>query len=669
MRRMSVGWLASVSALAGLMVIGQPVLARQGEEPARISSLSGAYLAARVAEVDNDLDGAITYYKRALAFDTENRDIQQSLMLALIAQGRFDESLPYAEKLKTVPEVERFSRLALAIDAIRKKDYKASQTLLKLAVESDLDRLIASIMTAWSMAGDGETDEALSYLKKLQGPDWYSLFTTYHRALIADVAGNSQRADKIYQSVLDDAASGGAAPETWLRAAEAYAGSLAHRGEKKKALAVLDKADEFASGRISLIALRDKIEKDEPVAQLVTTPADGSSEILVDLATALNRGGGEPFVRLYLQYALALKPDSDVSLLQLAAVAEQQENAVEAIDLYRRIPAGSPLKRAADLQLGLNLADLKKSDEAIEHLKKLLDEAPDDMRAYLALGGVYASIQDYRAAADIYDKAVERLKTPEKSDWNIFYQRGIAYERLKEWPKAEPNFREALKLMPDQPQVLNYLGYSWVDMDLNLEEGLAMIRKAVDLRPSDGYIVDSLGWAYYKLGRFDEAVTELERAVSLKPDDPVLNDHLGDAYWRAGRKLEATFQWNHARDMKPEPDVLASVLKKLSQGLPPLEGKAAAQAPAKPAEPEVKPEPTPQSDKKGEQPDIVPLEKISATPAAYRVQPGQSLWSIANEVLGNGHRYQEILNLNPQLRGDPGRIVPGQELVLPALGN
>jgi len=669
MRRMSVGWLASVSALAGLMVIGQPVLAKQSEEPVKISSLSGAYLAARVAEVDNDLDGAITYYKRALAFDTENRDIQQSLMLALIAQGRFDESLPYAEKLKTVPDIERFSRLALAIDAIRKQDYKASENLLKLTVESDLDRLITSVMTAWSKAGAGDTRDALSYLEKLQGPDWYSLFTTYHRALIADAAGKSQDADKIYQSVIDNVAGGGAAPETWLRAAEAYASSLAHRGEKKKAIAVLDKADEFASGRLSLIALRARIEKGEPVALLITTPAEGSSEILVDLATALNRGGGEPFVRLYLQYALALKHDSDVALLQLAAVAEQQENAQEAIDLYRRIPADSPMKRAADLQLSLNLADMKKSDEAIDHLKKLLDEAPDDMRAYLALGGVYASIQNYRAAADVYDKAVERLKNPEKSDWNIFYQRGIAYERLKEWPKAEPNFREALKLMPDQPQVLNYLGYSWVDMDMNLEEGLAMIRKAVDLRPSDGYIVDSLGWAYYKLGRFDEAVTELERAVSLKPDDPVLNDHLGDAYWRVGRKLEATFQWSHARDMKPEPDVLASVLKKLSEGLPPLEGRAAAQAPAKPVEPEVKPAPAPQSDKKGEQPGLAPVQKISATPAAYKVQPGQSLWSIANEVLGNGHRYREILNLNPQLRGDPGRIVPGQELILPEPGN
>ncbi|MDH6230219.1 tetratricopeptide (TPR) repeat protein [Mesorhizobium soli] len=667
MRRMSIGWLASVSALAGLMVIGQPVLAKQNEEPVKTSSLSGAYLAARVAEVDNDLDSAITYYKRALAFDTDNVDIQQSLMLALLAQGRFDESLPYAEKLKAVPDVERFSRLALAIDAIRKKDYKASDYLLKLTVESDLDRLITSVMTAWSKAGAGDTKEAMSYLEKLQGPDWYALFTTFHRALIADVSGKTQDADKIYQSLIGDVGSGGAAPETWLRAAEAYATSLAHRGEKKKALAVLDKADEFANGRLALVSLRAKIEKGEAVSPLIASPADGASEILVDLATALNRGGGEPFVRLYLQYALALKHDSDVALLQLAALAEQQDKPEEAIALYHRVPADSPLKRASELQLGLNLADLKRSDEAITHLKRLLEEAPDDMRAYLALGGVYASVEKYRDAADVYDKAVEKLKTPDKNDWNIFYQRGIAYERLKEWPKAEPNFREALKLMPDQPQVLNYLGYSWVDMNMNLDEGLEMIRKAVDLRPSDGYIVDSLGWAYYRLGRYDEAVKELERSVSLKPDDPVLNDHLGDAYWRVGRKLEAKFQWSHARDMKPEPDILASVLKKLTDGLPPLEGKASAQAPAdKPDEPEAKPEtPTePQSDQKGEH-ELAPVQKISATPASYKVLPGQSLWSIATDVLGDGHRFQEILNLNPQLHGDPGRIVPGQELVMP----
>src|SRR5690606_17064654 len=150
-----------------------------------------------------------------------------------------------------------------------------------------------------------------------------------------------------------------------------------------------------------------------------------------------------------------------------------------------------------------------------------------------------------------------RIGKPTREHWNIFYQRGIAYERLKEWPKAEPNFRKALELFPDQPQVLSYLGYSWVDMHRNREDRREKIRRAGELRPSDGYIVDSLGWAYYRLNRFEEAVTELERAVSLKPDDPILNDHLGDAYWRVGRRLEATFQWSHARDMKPEPDVLA----------------------------------------------------------------------------------------------------------------
>jgi tetratricopeptide (TPR) repeat protein len=667
MRQRRLNWLAGVSALAGLMIAGLPAEAKQAAEPVEISSFTGAYLAARVAEVDNDLDSAIAYYKQALAFDPDNQQLQQSLMLSLIAQGRFDESLPYAEKLKAVPDIERFSRVALAVDAFRKNDYAAAETWLKLAVESDLDRLIAGVMTAWAKSGAGDSAGALADLDKVEGPEWYALFKTYHRALIADAAGMKDEAGKAYEAAFDNISAGSAAPETWIRVAEAYAGFLAARGEKDKALAVLDKAEENSTGRLPLMALREKITKGEKLSRLVADPADGASEILLNLGAALNRGGGEPFVRLYLQYALALKPDSDIVLLQLAAVAEQQEQAEEAIALYGRIPADSPIKRAAELQLGLNLADLERHDEAIVHLKALLDSDPDDMRAYLALGGVYASKEDYRAAAEVYDRAVVRLKEPTNANWNIFYQRGIAYERLKEWPKAEPNFRKALELFPDQPQVMNYLGYSWVDMNMNLEEGLDLIRKAVDLRPSDGYIVDSLGWAYYRLGRFEEAVVELERAVSLKPDDPVLNDHLGDAYWRLGRKLEATFQWSHARDMKPEPDVLASVQKKLAEGMAPVENKATAQTPVKPAPVEAKPAPAVDPEKKSEAP--APVEEAAATPASYKVLPGQSLWSIANDVLGNGGRYQEILNLNPQLQGDPSRIVPGQELVLPGPAN
>jgi Flp pilus assembly protein TadD len=331
------------------------------------------------------------------------------------------------------------------------------------------------------------------------------------------------------------------------------------------------------------------------------------------------------------------------------------------------VSAKSPLKRVAELQLGLNLAELKRTDEAVKHLKVLLDQQPDDMRAYLALGGVHAGVDDFKSAAAIYDRAVERLKKPTRADWSIFYQRGIAYERLKQWPKAEPNFKQALELFPNQPQVLNYLGYSWIDMNINLEEGLGMIKKAVELRPSDGFIIDSLGWGYYRLGRYDEAVTELERAVTLQPADPVLNDHLGDAYWRVGRKLEATFQWAHARDLKPDPDVLATVMEKLTNGLKDLPPKAVASLE------------TPASDAPAggteSAPPAKPVEETaqvaasaataSAAGQSYKVGPGQSLWSIAAELLGSGSRYQEILDLNPSLGNNPNLIHPGQELKLP----
>ncbi|RLP23278.1 tetratricopeptide repeat protein [Mesorhizobium sp. YM1C-6-2] len=669
-------WLIGLAAATGLMVSvsGQAVLAAQSAAPVEISSFSGAYLAARVAEVDNDLEGAIAYYRKALDFDPDNQPLQQSLMLALISEGRFDEALPYAEKLKSAPEIERLSRLALAIDAFRKKDYGAAEPLLTFAEESDLDGLIAKIMTAWAKLGAGDKTGAMATLDELAGPDWYGLFVSYSKGLVAEQAGLDEEADAAYQSAVDDVAAGGAAPDAWLRAAEAYAGFLARQGKKDAALAVLEKADEFASGRLQMIDLRDKIMKGEPVARIVSNPSDGASELLLVLASALNRSGGESFVRLYLRYALALRPDSDIALVQLAGVSEQQNDAEGAIELYKRIPHSSRLRRVSQLQLGLNLADLDRRDEAIRQLQALVEENPEDMRGYLALGGVYASKEDYAGAAKVYDKAVERLESKKFSmprdprttaNWNIYYQRGIAYERLKEWPKAEPNFRKALELFPNQPQVMNYLGYSWIDMNMNLEEGMDLIRKAVELRPSDGYIVDSLGWAHYRLGEYDDAVRELERAVSLKPDDPVLNDHLGDAYWRVGRKLEATFQWSHARDMKPEPAVLAEVEKKLKEGLPPEDDKAVAgQQKAAPQPPADEPPATAPSDQRTEvKPDT------AAKPVAYKVTPGQSLWSIAADHLGNGNRYIEILNLNPQLQGDPGRLMPGQELTLPPAGN
>lgn len=665
MRRSKSPWITAAGMVAAIALFPVTATASQPGEIANVGSFSGAYLAGRIAESDNDLDSAIAYYRRALEFDEDNRTLQQSLLIGLIARGSFDEALPYAEALQTVPEVERFSRLALGVDALRDEDYGAAQDWLVLALESDLDRLITGTASAWAKAGAGDFDAALEQIESLAGPQWYDLFIGYHRALITDFAGDAEAAEAAFRQTAENVAAAGAAPEVYLRALESLAIHLARKGERDAALEVLDQAEEVASGRVTVIALRERIENGDDVAPLVGTAQAGAAEILLNLATALNRGGGESFVRLYLQYALVLVPDSDAVLIQLAGIAEQQRDAQAAIDYYARIPENSPVKGVAELQQGLNLADLDRHEEAIEHLKEAIERDPDDLRAYLALGGVHASQENYAAASDLYDIAVARIDEPTRAEWNIFYQRGIAYERQKKWEQAEPNFRQALELFPDQPQVLNYLGYSWVDMNINLEEGLELIERAVELRPSDGYIVDSLGWAYYRLGRFDDAVRELERAVGLMPNDPILNDHLGDAYWRVGRRLEATFQWSHARDMEPEPDLLAEVTRKLAEGLPDENENRAAEeeAPADDASGLV-PLPQGAQDQRGSSEPAV--ETVSVGQGSHVVLPGQSLWSIAADTLGDGNRYRELLDLNPALRGDPGRIVPGQELVLPA---
>ena len=678
MRRNHLDLIRALAFSTMLAAPWAPAIAKESPAPQQqvtVRSLSGAYLAARIAESDNDLDNAIAFYRRALAFDPTDTALKQSLLVAFIADGQFDKALPYADQLKTVPEVERFSRVALAIDSFRKQDYPKAEFWLKLVTNSDLDRLITGLMTGWAKLGAGDAPAALKTVSDLKGPPWFDLFVGFHKALIAEQGGDAQAATAAYDALMTNTTAASAAPETYLRAAHAYAAFLAGRGEKDKALGVLATADELFAGRIQVSALRKAIEGGEKPAPLVSSPSDGASEVLLDLGSALNRGGGETFVRLYLRMALALRPDSDAALMQLASVSEQMRNSQEAIELYRAIPATSPIHKVAQLQLGLNLADLGQEDEAIVRLKNALSDDPDDMRAYLALGGVYQSQKDFRAAADIYDKAAERLGKPAREDWNIFYQRGIAYERLKAWDKAEPNFLRALELYPDQPQVMNYLGYSWVDMNIKLEQGLDLIRKAVDLRPSDGYIVDSLGWAYYRLGRYDDAVREMERAVALMPGDPVLNDHLGDVYWRVGRKLEARFQWTHARDLNPDPDVLESVQKKLADGLPAdttlmasLAGDKdagvatdAGSGNALPSETSATAEPEPKAVAQA----ASPQQPEPSADGDYRVNRGQSLWTIARDRLGAGTRYREILELNPTLGKNPDLIFPGQSLRLP----
>jgi tetratricopeptide (TPR) repeat protein len=644
----------------------QPVVETPAFSPDSVDTFSGAFLAARTADVDHDYPTAIALYQKALDLEPANNDIRERLMISLLMNGQFDESLKHVEALKNDDAVERVTTIVRGLDAIRKGSYADAEKILAYKGLNDLDRLTHVLLTGWAKVGAGKGPEAIKLVKGLKGPDWFKVFTEYHLGAMALVAGDTATARGHLTSAIISEEGVATTPDTFMRAVMALARLEASQGNKQKALDAIAVAERLISNYAPLKALRESIERGEKPEQQVTNATEGASSVLFSIGSALNRQGAEEMVSLYLQIAHALDPKSADTIILLGGIAEKLEQPKQAIELYGRVPEGSPMRRISELQLGLTLAQTGDVAGAREHLKALLESDPSDIRSYIAYGSVLSDAKDYAEMARTYDKAVEVIgPVPRPSDWSVFFQRGIAYERLKEWDKAEPSFQKALELNPDQPQVLNYLGYSWVDMNRNLKEGMDLIRKAVELRPDDGYIVDSLGWAYYRLGQYDEAVTELERAVQLRAGDAAINDHLGDAYWRVGRKLEAGYQWQRALTMKPELTEIPKIETKIRDGLPPAEAppqQAAIVAPANPA-------PVVTAPAAGDAAAPPAAAPETGKPPSYIVIKGDTLRKIATEVLGDGERIQDLINANPELKRNPNRLYPGQVLEMPGPRN
>jgi len=244
--------------------------------------------------------------------------------------------------------------------------------------------------------------------------------------------------------------------------------------------------------------------------------------------------------------AYALRPDHIDALLLNAALLEELGQFDLAITAYKKVPTDHTASHAAELGRAAALRRAGKPDAAIEVLEQLARRFPDMGLVHSTLGDVLRGQDAFGEAVTSYDKALELTPEGARSRWFVLYARAISHERLDNWELAEADFRAALVLNPEQPQVLNYLGYSMVEKQVNLDEALNMIERAVAARPNSGFIVDSLGWVLFRLGRYSEAVIHMENAVALMPVDPVVNDHLGDVYWSVGRTREAEFQWSRA---------------------------------------------------------------------------------------------------------------------------
>ncbi|MDJ0931997.1 tetratricopeptide repeat protein [Breoghania sp.] len=557
---------ARVLAFAGLHLLAMPALASAElkADPADSKypqTLSGNYLATLVAHGNHDIAKAAEFFSHALEKDPNSKFLLGRTFTLKLANGDVAQALQLADHVVKIDNDNLLGRLALGVSAMKERSYAGARKNFNQVGDGPLAHLSDKLMSAWALAGAGRTNDAIKLLDELDGPNWFNTFRLYHAGLILDFANRRETAASKFAAAYK-------ADDNSVRIVEAQARALALAGEKAGALGVLDRFDKSASGNPILTRTREMIEEGRTPPPMVTSAQAGAAEVLYGIGAALGQDGDEESPAAYLQLSLYLDPKATLALIPLSKLFQQIGDHERAIAALERIPEGSPLHDGVQIDIALNYNALDKIDEARAHLMKLIDADPSDLDAVVALGNVLRGHQLFAEAAKVYTRGIDALgDDPGRAYWSLFYFRGITLERTDRWPEAEADFETTLKLYPDQPMVLNYLGYSWVDKGMHLDKALGMIEKAVKLRPSDGYIVDSLGWAYYKLDRYDDAVKELERAVELHSEDPTINDHLGDAYWKVGRKLEATFQWNHARDLDPGPDLLVTIKRKLKLGL------------------------------------------------------------------------------------------------------
>ena len=534
-----------------------------GAAPVFAASGSGAYLAARHATVLNDADSAATYFTRALAADPKNVALMEQSVLFKVAAGRIDDALPVARTLISQNARQRIAQLVLLVEEMRSADHDAVIERIGEHGETAFNAVTQRLVAGWAAYGKGDTEAALAEFDALDGQELYRVFARYHAALAASASGSPGEAEKRFEAAIGDNAPS-------VRLAEAYGRFLEAEGRGEDAVALYERTLERAPGDPILeLALRRAAKTDDKPALLVTSASGGASEALYGLASAFARDdGGVRLSLVYAQLALHLNPENEAARLLLGNLFEAQERWMEAADTYEVFDSDSAYYRHAQVGRAEAFSRLDRVDDAFAALSSLEEAFPVDVSVPIAIGDLLRRSERYDEARDAYDRAIDLVnEDDEPRYWSLYYARGVSNERVGDWDAAQDDLLKALKFRPDQAHVLNYLGYSWIEQGRNLQPAREMIERAVELRPNDGYITDSLGWVQYRLGEFDAAVRTMERAVELVPTDPVINDHFGDTLWMVGRKLEARFQWRRALSFEPEEAEVARIKRKLDVGL------------------------------------------------------------------------------------------------------
>jgi tetratricopeptide (TPR) repeat protein len=517
------------------------------------SGVFGDYLAGRFALSEGDSQTAANDLLKALAQNPNDQEVTLQAFIASLDAGR-----PEAVKLARKLPDSQVAQLVLADVDIKAGHWQAAEQRFHTLPRQGMTQLLQPLLVAWAQQGDGRTDTALATLRPyVENPRFRTLFAL-HAAMIADLGDRKDDAAQLYRATETDLS----APN--LRMAQILASWEARSSQPGEAQRILASLPTVAPDlSIVMPGLLANVTK-RPVARA----SDGIAEAYFTFASLLQAQDANDFALVMLRLALDLRPDFAAARLLAAEILGSEHHPQMALRMLDEVPATDPVIAIVRLRRVALIDQLGRSDDAMRELERMARDYPDSPLPDEQRGDLLRIKQRFPDAVVAYDAAIARISHQAPSDWILFYDRGVAEERSHQWPKAESDFHHALELSPDQPFVLNYLGYSWADMGRHLPEARQMIQRAAERRPNDGAITDSLGWVMFRQGDAKDAVKTLEHAVELEPEDSTINGHLGDAYWAAGRKVEAQYQWRRALTLNPAPDDAAKLEAKLNTGHP-----------------------------------------------------------------------------------------------------
>ncbi|MEC8664463.1 MAG: tetratricopeptide repeat protein [Pseudomonadota bacterium] len=527
------------------------------------TGFAGSYLASHHAQNSYDWKAASGFLDQVLALDPENAELIRRSMILAIGTGDLELAAKRAQTLIVTDPTNDLAYILMTLENIKGEEFDAAAETLAQMPEGDMGDFIKPLLTVWVSAGQGALDTTSLQENSIH---------RYHGALAAFYLGDFEKAKALATEIL---ASGTISNHDAVRVADILAVTGAHKDALAlyEGVMVQDNENNILAEKIAAVKADQEKDTNEAIKALVPdanieSAVKGTAVAMYDMAYILHREYSDSSTKLFANMALALDGHMTSARLLLADTLTRNGRYKDAITQLADIDPSHPSYLPAQRHAAELMAEAGDLDGALAKLNTLFTQY-NDIEALIRIGDLYRQEENFKNALTAYNKAAKQLggDTIPAEYWHLLYARGMAYEREGKWNNAEADLKAALVYQPNHPYLLNYLGYGWADQGMNLQESLELIKRAVALRPYDGYIIDSLGWVQYRMGLYDEALPNLEKAVSLLPYDSTINDHLGDVYWQLGRHTEARFQWERAVNYSEGETDISLIEQKLKFGM------------------------------------------------------------------------------------------------------